>query len=442
MKHIFIYSLILASSIFNLNAQSILDQYVKDAIEQNLTIDQKQAIERKQQYALEHAGKMGGPNLDFLTTYTAAYKGRTFELPIGDLLNPVYNTLNELTGTQNFAPLENQEFNLLPNNFYDARFRITQPILQPEIKYNKLIKEQEVTLAELQTDESIRELTMQVKTAYFQWLRAGESINIMDQGLTLLNENKRITESLIKNGQAIPSALMRIQSDIEHLSALRQKSISNQINAAAHFNFLLNRPAGTVILVDTFTGVPPLPAQYDLSRREELQQIETGKNIQSLALQLEEKSHAPRLGLQVDLGSQAFLADWGGYVLGGVQLAIPIWDNKQSQLKQKEWEAGIEATAAQYEWTKNAFDVQMATETESLRSDIAIYNSFSDLLNSNQRFYQETVRRYKEGMATYIELLDARTEVTNTELELNLSKYQAWIRHVNIERMAANTSIE
>jgi len=273
-------------------------------------------------------------------------------------------------------------------------------------------------------------------------MRAREAIYIMDQGLTLLTENKRITESLIKNGQAIPSALMRIQSDIEHLSALREKSISNQVNAAAHFNFLLNRPGGTEILTDTFAGVPSMPEQYDLSRREELQQIQTGKKIQSLALQLEEKSHAPRLGLQVDLGSQAFLPDWGGYVLGGVQLEIPIWDNKKSQLKQKEWQASIEATEAQYAWTKNAFDVQMAGEMESLRSDIAIYNSYSTLLNSNQRFYQETVRRYKEGMANYIELLDARTEVTSTELELNLAKFQAWIRHVNIDRMAANTSIE
>jgi outer membrane protein TolC len=380
--------------------------------------------------------------VDFITTYTAAYKGRSFEFPIGDIMNPVYNELNELSGTQKFPQVENQEFNLLPNNFYDARFRITQPILQPEIKYNKLIKEQEVTLAELQTDESIRDLTQNVKTAYFQWIRAGEAIYIMDQGLILLTENKRITESLIKNGQAIPSALMRIQSDIEHLKALREKSVSNQANAAAHFNFLLNRPTGTEILEDTFTGVPPMPGQYDLSQREELQQLETGKQIQALALQLEEKSHAPRLGLQVDLGSQAFLADWGGYVLGGVQLDVPIWDNKKSNLKQKEWQAGIEATEAQYEWTKNAFDVQMAAEVESLRSDIAIYNSFSEILETNQRFYQETTRRYKEGLANYIDLLDARTEVTNTELELNLAKYQAWIRHVNIERMAANISIE
>ena len=442
MNRILIIILALVATQSTLPGQAILDQYVKQAIEQNLSVDEKQALERKQEFALEHAGKLGGPEVDFLTTYTVAYKGRNIELPLGDLLNPVYNALNEITGTNNYPPITNQEFNFLPNNFYDARFRITQPVLQPEIKYNKLIKREEVTLAELQTDETIRNLTQQVKTAYIQWMRATQSIYIMDQGLSLLNENKRITESLIKNGQAIPSALMRIQSDIEHLSALRQKSISNQVNAAVHFNFLLNRPSGTEILPDTFDGVPSILTQYDLSRREELQQIQTGKKIQELALQLEEKQHAPTLGLQVDLGSQAFAADWGGYVLGGVQLAIPIWDNKQSQLKQKEWQAQLEATQANYEWTKNAFDVQMEAELENLRSDIELYNSFTDILASNQRFYDETVRRYKEGMSNYIELLDARTEVTNTQLEQNLAKYQSWLRHVNIERMAANTSIE
>lgn len=442
MNRILFFILLLACAQSSIHSQAILDQYVKEAIEQNLSVDAKKSIERKQQYALQHAGKLAGPEVNFLTTYTAAYKGRNIELPLGDLLNPVYSALNDITGTQNFPQVANQEFNFLPNNFYDARFRITQPILQPEIKYNKLIKEEEVTMAGLQTDETIRDLTQQVKTAYIQWMRAGEAIYIMDQGLTLLNENKRITESLIKNGQAIPSALMRIQSDIEHLSALREKSVSNRVNAAANFNFLLNRPAGTEILADTFNGVPAIPEQYDLSHREELQQIQTGKKIQELALQLEEKQHAPTLGVQLDLGSQAFAAEWGGYALGGLQLEIPIWDNKKSQLKQKEWKAQLDATQANYEWTKNAFTMQMEAEIENLRSDIALYNSFTDLLASNQRFYDETVRRYKEGLSNYIELLDARTEVTSTQLEQNLAKYQSWLRHVNIERMAANTSID
>lgn len=425
-----------------LPGQSQLDRYVQTAIENNLTVQQRKALERKQEYAYQHAGKLGGPRVDFITTYTLATGGRTIGLPLGDLLNPVYNTLNDLTGMQNFENLENQEFNFLPNNFYDARFRISQPIIQPEIKYNKLIRQEEVSLAGLQTSETIRDLIRDVKTAYLQWLGAAEAVRIIDQGLMLLNENKRITEGLVKNGQAIPSAVTRIQSDVEHLLALRQKAIADQTNAASHFNFLLNLPSESEIIRDSLIGVPEIPTRADLSGREELLQIETSKKIQSLALALEEKQHAPTLGLSVDLGSQAFNAEWGGYALGGVQLTIPIWDNHQSRLKQQEWKAQLEATSHQYDWTKNAFDVQLKAETENLRADIEIYRSFTNLLTANERYYEETVRRYKEGMSNYIELLDARTEVTKTELEQNLAKFKAWIRHVNIERMSASTPIQ
>ncbi len=441
MKQIILLITVLFCTPLLIHGQAILDQYVQTAIEQNLTIVQRKAIERKQDFALQHAAKLGGPQVDFITTYTLATGGRTIGLPLGDLLNPAYNALNDLTGTQNFQNIENQEFNFLPNNFYDARFHITQPIIQPQIKYNKLIKQEEVTLSELQTDETIRDLTRDVKTAYLQWLGSREAIRIIDQGLVLLKENKRITEGLVKNGQAIPSAVMRIQSDIEKLQALRQKSVADENNAASHFNFLLNLPSETEIIADTIKGVPPIPVISDLSRREELLQIQTSKKIQTLALQLEEKQHSPTVGLSVDLGSQAFNAEWGGYVLGGIQLEIPLWDNKQSHLKQEEWKAQLEATEAQYTYTKNAFDVQVNAEIEDLRAEIQIYQSFTDLLTTNQRYYDETVRRYKEGLSNYIELLDARTEVTRTDLEQNLAKYRSWIRHVNIERMIASTPI-
>ena len=70
-------------------------------------------------------------------------------------------------------------------------------------------------------------------------------------------------------------------------------------------------------------------------------------------------------------------------------------------------------------------------------AELVIYNSYASVLKSNQRLYSETLKRYKEGLANYIELLDARTQVTNAELEQNIAKYQAWLRQVNIERISA-----
>jgi len=390
---------------------------------------------------LERAGKEAGPEVKLLTSYTLAAGGRTIELPIGDLLNDVYSSLENLTGND-FPRVENQSVDLLPNNFYDFRFRITQPLLQPEIKYNKLIQQEEVNLAGLMTDQTTRDLVRDVKTAYLQWMRAHDAIEIIDQGAVLLTENKRITESLIRNGSGLPSALIRIEAEITNVEAQRQRVVNDMANAAAYFNFLLERPGESVIEVDSFPSVPQLPDSLNVATREELQQIKTTNQIQSLALTLEEKHFAPRLGVQVDLGSQDFIDDWGPYVLGGVQLEIPIWDNKKSSLKRQEWEASIASVDTRYQYTREAYETQLTAEIRSLESDLAIYNSYTASLNSNQRYYTETARRYKEGLSNYIELLDARTEITNTKLLQNLAKYQAWIRQVNIERISATANIQ
>jgi outer membrane protein len=436
MKRILLLCIALSTTMW-LHGQTILDRYVEEALQKNIAVQQHKLLEQKQAFRLQEANKGFGPELGFITSYTVAAGGRSIDFPIGTLLNDVYSTLNTLTNTNNFGQLENQTVQFLPHNYYDARFRITQPILQPEIKVNKLIKQKEVTLAKLITTHTSRDLERDVRSAYFQWLQAGEAIRIIDQGLTLLNENKRITESLIKNGAGIPSSLVRIESEITRVDAQKQKAHADQRNAAAYFNFLLNREDTAPIEADSFPDAPPLPVDVAIDGREELQQIRTGQTIESLALKLEKQHFAPRLGLQVDIGSQAYVPDWGGYALGGVQLEIPIWDNRKSNLRQQAAQSSIAATQAQYDYTRQALALELQNEINSLEADLIMYNSYTASLKSDQRFYNETLRRYKEGLSSYIELLDARTQVTNTALQQSIAKFQSWIRHARIERMSA-----
>jgi hypothetical protein len=133
MIRLVLFSCIIFSSSV-IYSQQILDQYVQEAIRNNLSIKEKKLLEQKEEYGVKRAGREGGPEVQFLSSYTLAEGGRTIQLPVGDLLNDVYSTLNDIAGTS-FPQLENQSVELLPNNFYDVRFRITQPILQPEIKY-------------------------------------------------------------------------------------------------------------------------------------------------------------------------------------------------------------------------------------------------------------------------------------------------------------------
>ena len=47
--------------------------------------------------------------------------GRAIDFPIGDLLNPVYSTLNALTQTNQFPQVENESITFLPHNFQETK---------------------------------------------------------------------------------------------------------------------------------------------------------------------------------------------------------------------------------------------------------------------------------------------------------------------------------
>jgi outer membrane protein TolC len=47
------------------------------------------------------------------------------------------------------------------------------------------------------------------------------------------------------------------------------------------------------------------------------------------------------------------------------------------------------------------------------------------------------MRRYKEGNLSFIELLDAQTQLTRTQLQQVIAQYDVWLKWVELERSAA-----
>ena len=91
------------------HGQLILEDYVKYGLENNLALKQKETSYLKSLEALSEARGLFYPDISFQARYTISEGGRVIEFPVGDLLNPVYLTLNQLTTSQMFPVLENQE---------------------------------------------------------------------------------------------------------------------------------------------------------------------------------------------------------------------------------------------------------------------------------------------------------------------------------------------
>ncbi|MFT7606010.1 MAG: outer membrane protein, partial [Saprospiraceae bacterium] len=89
---LFILVWIFLISNVGIGQSSILDNYIKEALANNLSIKGEQLQRNKQLIKIAQAGKNWMPSVDGSANYLFSEGGRTIVFPVGDLFNPVYGT--------------------------------------------------------------------------------------------------------------------------------------------------------------------------------------------------------------------------------------------------------------------------------------------------------------------------------------------------------------
>src|SRR5438105_338035 len=352
-----------ALSLGTANAQESLNQYISQALEANHGIKQQTFQLEKSLFALKEAKGMFLPSVTFSTNYTRADGGRTIDFPTGDLLNQTYSTLNQLTGTNNFPQLKNQSILLNPNNFYDAKFRTSLPLINAELIYNKRIKQQQVELQRAEVALYKRELIKDIKTAYYQYAKAVHAVAIYQSSLQLVEEGKRINTILLKNEKANRTAVIRSENEVFRISAALTAALENQRSAQAYFNFLVNRPQADSIILDEIHVLPQTDVETDsqVSKREELLKLGIARGIDENLTGLAQSYIVPKVNTFLDLGSQAF--DWrfndkSRYYLFGVSLSWNVFSSGVNTYKVKQARAEQLSLAEQTDYIED----QLKTE--------------------------------------------------------------------------------
>ena len=441
------FMLMILLSFGALGQSEILNNYVQEGLKNSQTLKQQNFQLQKAVFALSEAKTLFKPNINFNTTLSAAQGGRKIEIPIGDLVNPVYTTLNKLTSSNSFPQIQNTSEQLVPRDFYDVRVRTTMPLINAELKYNQAIKQDQITMQQNEIQIYKRELVRDIKLAYINYLKATEAIKVYENALKILRESERVNESLIKNGSANPTVLVRTRNEISKINAEFDNSRGNQKNAAAYFNFLLNKDFTEKITLDSL-GKDGLKSELAEGHREELDKIQTGISINRQLLGINQSYKKFKIGASLDLGSQGRFAQIAStdknffapntFVLLGISFDLPVYSFGRNQLKIKQSEMEIASLDAQMQQVRNQLDLQAELAKNSLNSAKEIYESKASQVSTAERYYRDMFRRYKEGNLNFIELLDAQTQTTTAQLQQSISLYDVWIKWVELERAKAS----
>ena len=425
------------------SAQGGLEKYIETGLKNNLVLQKKNISLENALNALKTANSLFLPTLDFKGDYQSGDGGRSISIPVGDMLNPVYRTLNQLTSGKAFPDISNVETNFFPQNFYDLKVRTSLPIINSDLIYNRTIQKQQITMQEYDVEIYKSELTRNIQVAYYNYLSTAKSIAIYDGALSLAREAKRMNQSLLDNGKSLKAYVLRSESEIQGLEAKRTSALQQMKNAQMYFNFILNTNPDEAI--DTSYVLPvdqKIVDQYllneaSINNRTKLKALDQSASIYQNVLKMNKAYWVPKLNGFLDLGSQA--SDWrfnnkSKYYFVGFQLDFPLFAAGKNRIRIKQSELELKNQLINNTYTRNQIQLSADIARNSLMASYNNYSASIKQLDAATAYNKLIEKGYQEGINTFIETIDARNQLTTASLQLVINKYQLLAALATYER--------
>ncbi len=428
---------------FRMEAQeSPLDRYIREGLESNLMLQSRTLDYDASLEALREARGLFFPNVSFQASYTLAGGGRTIDFPIGDLFNPVYQTLNGLTGEQQFpTDLQNVNEQFLPDNFHETKIRIIQPLFNTDIYFNRKAKEA-LSLSEREKRQAYEnQLVKEIKTAYYQYLQSLEALDIYRETRLLLKEILRVNQRLVDNDKATYDVISNAQFELSQLSRDESTAQKNHQVAQAYFNFLLNKPLDTDIEVSTVNFRPNGLEKVDIlqnqaiNQRREIRQLDHAIDASQYNVQRSKRLKLPQVNAVLDVGYQGFdytFDENQDFWLAQFSLSWNIFNGFQRKAQIRNAQIQQQSLLNQSELLKNQIRLEVEEAYYQLEAARSAVRASQDKEQYATDVFRIIQKKYQEDQASYLELTDARTKLTQAQLETSVDTYQYLIQQAQI----------
>ena len=436
---------LLISSFLQVNGQdTTLIHYIHLGLENNLALKQKTINYRKSLEALNQARAHFLPVISFNARYSVARGGRIIEFPAGDMLNPVYNTLNAMLGQDLFPNIENQSFNFLRPHEQETKLELVQPIFNPQIAYNYKIKKELSAGSKADMNTYKRQLVADIKTAYYSYLKTVQLDRLVQETRKLLIENIRVNNSLFKNDKVTIDVVYRSEAELSRLEQNQAKVTKNRKLAAAYFNFLLNRPFKTPVLIEDASEIElmstPIAQAVDsaLQNREELQILNHYHDAALYNLKLQKSGMLPGLFAAVDYGIQgtkfSFTKD-DDFFLGSLVLRWDLFKGLENRSKIRQSQIEIDQIRVKQEELTGQIRLEVNNAWYDLEMADKTLQAVLKEKESVGKAFRVVQKKYVQGISSLIEFMDARNTMTTASANYIIAVFDYKIKKAAYERI-------
>lgn len=463
----------LALGVHSVSAQPgpapVLAQLIDEGLRSNLALQQQELDLQRSRQALREVRSGFFPALTVQVRYSRAEGGRTIDLPVGDLVNPAYRTLNDLLAAQgetaNFPTVENQAIPFLRAREQETTLQLRQPLFAPHAWYGTRAQQHRVASQAASVEAFRRELVRDIKVAYYRVRQAERAIDILDAAEQLVAENQRTNERLYAANAVTQDAVFRAEVEALDVQQQRADARARSERARRALNFLVNRPleapldtarAPADVLVEREVAhvIRPLQATLqpaalledqpfqaigDGTSRPELRALAAAAAAAADQRRLARSAYLPEVSLAVDGGIQGASYGFAGdqpFVMASVVLRWNLFNGFADAARTEQ--AALTAQRLRTQREETALRIQQ--QVQSAWNDVQVARRSLQTAEARVRAAREsfriTNRRAEEGRANHVTFLDARTTLTEAELNLSITRFDLLTRLAELEYAA------
>ena len=362
---------------------------------------------------------------------------------LGSLINPAFAALNQLLGAPNFPT--NIDLRLPLKQ--ETSVRIAQPIFQPAIFAGYRAANAARDAQEATREAAVRTVAAEIRSAYLYHAKARRLAELRVATRTLLEEQVRVMGRLIDAGRATPDALSRARAELSEAVQLEAEAARLAEASAQSFNMMLARPLtdSVVMDVDSTLGFGAMPSLEEsiaagADNRAELRALGAAERAATAQKRVAQSAFVPNVAVALDYGIQGneyrFTTE-ADFTTISVVASWNVFNGGRDAARAQQ--AGLEAQrlALQGEDARRGVELQVRLAWQAAEVARAAIATAEDQRVAAARTHELVRRRAEEGLASPLELSQARTALTAAELNAVFTTYDYYLRRVELDRAAA-----
>ncbi len=431
----------LCSSVVFAAENNSLDDYIQRALTSNQQLQAASLDLDSSLSSLDAVRAAYRPKLALQARYSRNDGGREINFPIGDALNPVYRSLNQLTAnTANptqFPDINNVEVAFLRERDQDTRLNLSAPIYAPAIDAAIRQAVAQTDNAAAQREVLARTLVRDVRVAYYSYGLASSAVEIYAASENVLTENLRVNQALLKSGTVTRDQPLRAEAELLAIRDQRIAADNRKLAAGRYLNLLANRDLQTPLPTEIIAGeIAPVKATLTPASRPELKQLSANIAIAQASAKSARADRLPTIALSIDGGIQGTDYDFGrgrNFASANLVFNWRLFDSFQSRRAETAALQKADALRARQQALTQQLELLAKGSDDDLSSAQARASTAQARLVAAEESFRISERKRDAGTITQIQFLDAERALTEARLAASNAAFDIAIRHAERE---------